>query len=135
MFLIEFHTKNKKKKTRLPIGGGLWIPVLHPELSPGAPVHFVDLSGCNERGYLKSSRRRLAIKRTLVSIDVDVPPNANGVALRARRRFSGGLALYVKDGVLSYEWLIFFEIMRTHIKAKDKLPNRQAEDRSPDNLH
>jgi hypothetical protein len=35
--------------------------------------------------------------------------------------FSGGLALYVKDGVLSYEYNLF-EIQRTHIKAKDKLP-------------
>jgi hypothetical protein len=34
--------------------------------------------------------------------------------------FSGGLTLYVKDGVLSYEYNLF-EIQRTHIKAKNKL--------------
>jgi hypothetical protein len=35
--------------------------------------------------------------------------------------FSGGLTLYVKDGVLSYEYNLF-EIQRTDIKAKEKLP-------------
>ena len=53
-------------------------------------------------------------------MDVDVPANASGV-LYALGGFSAGLALYVKDGVLSYEYNLF-EIMRTHIKAKDKLP-------------
>ena len=62
----------------------------------------------------------LGNKENLVSIDVDVPANANGV-LYALGGFSGGLALYVKDGVLSYEYNLF-EIQRTHIKAKDKLP-------------
>jgi hypothetical protein len=35
------------------------------------------------------------------------------------------LALYVKDGVLSYEYNLF-EIQRTHIKAKGKLPTGEA---------
>jgi arylsulfatase len=55
-----------------------------------------------------------------VSMDLDVPANANGV-LYALGAFSGGLSLYVKDGVLSYEYNLF-EISRTQIKAKDKLP-------------
>ena len=42
LFLIEF-TKNKG----LPIGGGLWIPVLHPELRLVPPIHIVDLPGRN----------------------------------------------------------------------------------------
>ena len=62
----------------------------------------------------------LGNKENLVSMDVDVPPNANGV-LYALGGFSGGLALYVKDGVLSYEYNLF-EIMRTQIKAKRNLP-------------
>ena len=49
-----------------------------------------------------------------------MPANANGV-LYALGGFSGGLALYVKDGVLSYEYNLF-EIMRTHVKAQGKLP-------------
>ena len=41
--------------------------------------------------------------------------------LYALGAFSGGLALYVKDGVLSYEYNLF-EIQRTKIAARDKLP-------------
>jgi arylsulfatase len=53
-------------------------------------------------------------------MEVDVPSNANGV-LYALGAFSGGLSCYVKDGVLCYEYNLF-EILRTQIKAKDKLP-------------
>jgi len=66
----------------------------------------------------------LGNKDNLVSVDVDVPADANGV-IYALGGFSGGLALYVKDGVLSYEYNLF-EIQRTHIKAKGKLPVGKA---------
>jgi Sulfatase len=56
----------------------------------------------------------------ILSIDADVPANASGV-LYALGGFSGGLALYVKDGTLSYEYNLF-EIQRTKIAARDKLP-------------
>jgi len=45
---------------------------------------------------------------------------ANGV-LHALGGFSGGLTLYVKEGVSSYEYNLF-EITRTLIKAETKLP-------------
>jgi arylsulfatase len=58
---------------------------------------------------------------SLVSMDVDVPVNANGV-LYALAGFSGdGVTSYVKDGILSYEFNLF-EITRTKIRAKEKLP-------------
>jgi arylsulfatase len=53
-------------------------------------------------------------------MEVEVPANANGV-LYALGGFAGGLSLYVKAGVLHYEYNLF-EIDRTHIAAKDKLP-------------
>jgi arylsulfatase len=53
-------------------------------------------------------------------MEVEVPKDANGV-LYALGAFSGGLTCYVKDGVLCYEYNLF-EIERTRIKAKDKLP-------------
>jgi arylsulfatase len=56
----------------------------------------------------------------VVTIDADVPANANGV-LYALGGFSGGLTTYVKEGTLSYEYNLF-EITRTDIKARDKLP-------------
>ena len=118
LFLIEF-TKNKG----LPIGGGLWIPVLHPELRLVPPYTSWTFPGAITR-MPEVAAPALGNKENLVSMDVDVPANANGV-LYALGGFSGGLALYVKDGVLSYEYNLF-EIMRTHIKAKDKLPAGKA---------
>jgi arylsulfatase len=53
-------------------------------------------------------------------MDVEVPPNANGV-LYALAGFSGGVTCYVKDGILNYEFNLF-EVQRTKIKAKEKLP-------------
>jgi len=56
----------------------------------------------------------------VVNVEADVLDNANGV-LYALGGFSGGLALYLKGGILSYEYNLF-EIQRTDIKAKNKLP-------------
>ena len=55
-----------------------------------------------------------------MSVDADVLTNPNGV-IYALGGFSGGPTLYVKDGTLSYEYNLF-EIQRTLIKAKDRLP-------------
>ena len=60
-------------------------------------------------------------------MEVDVPPNANGV-LYALAGFSGGVTCYVKDGFLNYEFNLF-EVQRTKIRSKDKLPVGQGEDR------
>jgi hypothetical protein len=107
------------KNNGLPIGGGLWIPVLHPELRLVPPYTSWTFPGAITR-MPEVAAPALGNKENLVSIDADVPANANGV-LYALGGFSGGLTLYVKDGVLSYEYNLF-EIMRTNIKAKDKLP-------------
>jgi arylsulfatase A-like enzyme len=114
LFLIEL-TKNKG----LPVGGGLWVPILHPELRVTPPYTSWTFPGAITR-IPESAAPTLGNKDNLVSVDVDVPANANGV-IYALGGFSGGLALYVKDGVLSYEYNLF-EIQRTHIKAKSKLP-------------
>ena len=53
-------------------------------------------------------------------MDLDVPANPHGV-LYALAGFSAGLTCYVKDGILCYESNLF-EIQRTKIRAKDKLP-------------
>ena len=118
LFLIEL-TKNKG----LPIGGGLWIPVLHPELKLTPPYTSWTFPGAITR-IPEFAAPTLGNKHNLVSVDVDVPVNANGV-IYSLGGFSGGLALYVKDGVLSYEYNLF-ELHRTHIKAKSKLPAGKA---------
>ena len=113
LFLIEL-TKNHG----LPIGGGMWIPILHPELRITPPYTTWTFPGAITR-IPEFNAPALGNKDNLVSVDAEIPENANGV-IYALGGFSGGLALYVKDGVLSYEYNLF-EIHRTHIKAKSKL--------------
>jgi hypothetical protein len=114
LFLIEF-TKNKG----LPIGGGLWIPVLHPELRLAPPYTSWTFPGAITR-VPEFAAPALGNKENVVTVETDMPANANGV-LYSLGGFSAGLSCYVKDGVLSYEYNLF-EIMRTNIKAKGKLP-------------
>ena len=113
LFLVE-STKNKN----LPIGGGLWT-MLHPEDGPATPYTDWTFSGPITR-MPEFAAPKLGKFNNLVSMEVEVPKDANGV-LYALGAFSGGLTCYVKDGVLCYEYNLF-EIERTRIKAKDKLP-------------
>lgn len=113
LFLVE-SAKNKN----LPIGGGLWT-MFHPEDAPATPYTEWTFSG-NIIRMPEFAAPKLGKFDNNVSMDVDVPANANGV-LYALGAFSGGLSLYVKDGVLSYEYNLF-EIQRTQIKATEKLP-------------
>ncbi|MGW8229383.1 MAG: arylsulfatase, partial [Gammaproteobacteria bacterium] len=99
-FLIEL-TKNKG----LPIGGGLWIPVFHPELRITPRYTSWNFPGQITRTP-EFAAPTLGNKHNVVSVDVDVPANANGV-IYALGGFSGGLALYARDGVLSYEYNLF----------------------------
>jgi arylsulfatase len=114
LFLIEF-TKN----SGLPIGGGLWVAAFHPELRLAPPYTSWTFPGPITR-MPEFAAPALGNKPNVVTVDADVPANASGV-IYALGGFSGGLTLYVKDGTLSYEYNLF-EIMRTNIKAKDKLP-------------
>jgi len=114
LFLIEF-TKNRG----LPVGGGLWVSVFHPELRLAPPYTSWTFPGAITR-MPEFAAPALGNKENLVTVEVDVPADANGV-IYALGGFSGGLTLYVKDGALAYEYNLF-EIARTHITAKDKLP-------------
>jgi arylsulfatase len=118
LFLIEF-TRN----SGLPIGGGLWVPVFHPELRAAPPYTAWTFPGAITR-MPEFAAPALGNRPSMVTIDADMPAHANGV-LYALGGFSGGLALYVKDGILSYEYNLF-EIARTNIKARDTLPTGKA---------
>ncbi len=115
LFLLE-STKNKN----LPIGGGLWsTAIVHPEDAPRSSVTEWTFEGAMT-GMSESAAPKLGIVDTVVSMQVDMPANANGV-LYALGGFSGGLTLYVKDGMLNYEYNLF-EVFRTKIQSKGKLP-------------
>jgi arylsulfatase A-like enzyme len=114
MFLVEA-TKNKV----LPIGGGLWIVALHPEMRISPPYKEWTFAGTMTR-MPEFTAPKLGNTPNVVTIDAEVPADANGV-LYALGAFSGGLTTYVKDGTLCYEYNLF-EIQRTRIASPQKLP-------------
>jgi hypothetical protein len=118
-----FLTESAKNKN-LPIGGGLWsTPLYHPEDAPASSLtewtfdHPI-------KGMPESAAPKLGKVSSLVSMEVDVPANANGV-LYALAGFSGGLTCYMRDGQLCYEFNLF-EIERTKIRSSGKLPAGKA---------
>jgi arylsulfatase len=114
LFLIEA-TKNKV----LPIGGGLWVPLLHPEMRVGPPNTEWNFTGDINR-MPEFTAPALGNRPNLVTIEAEVPANANGVLYKLGSN-SGGLTLFVGDGILCYEYNLFI-IMRTKIRATQKLP-------------
>jgi len=113
LFTLEF-----SKNNGFPVGGGLWV-MFHPEDKLVTPYKEWTFPGEITRmpEFLAPA---LGNRENVVTIDADIPADANGV-LYSLGGFSGGLTCYVQDGVLSYDYNLF-EIQRTQIKAKDKLP-------------
>ena len=118
LFLIEA-AKNKA----LPIGGGLWVPVFHPEERLGSPLKEWTFAGNSVR-VPEFAGPALGNRPNIVTIDADIPENANGVLYKLGAN-SGGLTLFVEDGILCYEYNLFI-IHRTKIRAKEKLPKGKA---------
>jgi len=119
LFLAEFAMNRG-----LPVGGGLWIPVLHPELRIAPPYTSWTFPGAITR-MPEFSAPALGNKANVLTVDLNVPANASGVVY-ALGGFSGGLTLYADKGVLSYEYNLF-EIQRTHIRTKGKLPTGKVQ--------
>ncbi len=113
-FLIEA-TKNKV----LPIGGGLWVVVLHPEMRLAPPHTEWNFTGDINR-MPEFTAPALGNRPNRVTIEADIPADANGVLYKLGSN-SGGLTLFVEDGILCYEYNLFI-IMRTKIRATQKLP-------------
>jgi arylsulfatase len=116
-FAIEFARNNG-----YPVGGGLYA-MLHPEAMLMSPLSEWTFAGRITR-MPEFAAPRLGNTANVVTIEADIPDNASGV-LYSLGAFSGGLACYVLDGVLSYEYNLF-EISRTRIKASGKLPAGKA---------
>ena len=112
-FAIEFARNNG-----YPVGGGLWV-LLHPEDRVATAYTEWTFPGRITR-MPEFTAPRLGSVPSVVTIDADIPADANGV-LYSLGSFSAGLTCFVLDGVLCYEYNLF-EIMRTHLKATDKLP-------------
>ena len=108
----------------MPIGGALYIPLFRPDLRPGTPLQGMDLLR-RHRPRAGVLRPALGTKPNVVTIDAEIPADANGVLYKLGG-FSGGVTCFVEDGILCYEYNLF-EIQRTKIRAEEKLPTGKVE--------
>jgi arylsulfatase A-like enzyme len=107
------------KNAVLPIGGGLWVPVYHPELRVAPPFREWEFSGDMVR-MPEFCAPALGNRNNVVTIDADVPAGANGV-LYALGGAAGGLTCYLDAGHLVYEYNLFI-LSRTVIRSAEPLP-------------
>jgi arylsulfatase len=114
IFLIEA-ARNKV----LPIGGGLWIPVFHPELRVAPPYAEWTFPGDLVR-VPEFNAPALGNRPNLVTIDADVPEGAGGVLYKLGAN-SGGLTLFMDDGILAYEYNLFL-LQRTKVRSAGRVP-------------
>lgn len=112
-FLVEA-TKNDV----LPIGGGIYVPMLHPELRITPPYTAWDLSGDTVR-IPEIIAPRLGYHSNVVTLHVTVADGASGVLYKLGGN-AGGLTAFVDDGIIRYEYNLFI-IRRYKIAASTPL--------------
>jgi arylsulfatase len=113
LFMVE-STKNKN----LPIGGGLWVPVLHPEFKPRPSLTEWEFIGEISR-IPEFNAPSIGNTNNQVTMEFEMDKKANGV-LYALGGFSGGLTCYLKNGYLHYEYNLF-EVERTKQVSSEAL--------------
>ena len=102
-----------------PVGGGLWSVVFHPEDAPRNPAtefHYTQ----EVFGVPEFTAPKVGARSNLVTIETELTADSQGV-LYALGAFSGGLALWVDQGKLSYEYNLF-EVERTLLESSAPLP-------------
>jgi hypothetical protein len=114
MFAIE-----AARNAVLPIGGGLWVPIFHPELRITPPYREWEFPGRITR-FPEICAPKLGNTNNTVTIEAELPADASGV-LYALGGVAGGLTCYLEDGFLCYEYNLFI-ISRTKIRSTAKLP-------------
>lgn len=115
----ELFSMEAARNKAYPIGGGLWVPFLHPELRIAPPYTEWNFAGTMQR-MPEFTAPALGNKPNIVTVDADLPENASGV-LYSLGGSGGGLTCYMDDGTIVYEYNLFI-IQRTKIRSADKLP-------------
>ena len=120
----ETFTMEAARNSVYPVGAGLWIPILHPELRISTPYREWNFTGDIIR-MPEFCAPALGNRANVVTIDLDIPADPAGV-LYALGGAGGGLTCYVDDGTLCFEYNTFI-VMRTRIRADRKLPTGPAQ--------
>jgi arylsulfatase len=119
----ELFTIEAARNSVYPVGGGLWVPVLHPELRISTPYREWNFTGDITR-MPEFCAPALGNRANLVTIEAEIPEQANGV-LYALGGAGGGLTCFVEDGFVCYEYNLFI-VMRTKIRSERPLPTGHA---------
>ena len=114
LFLVE-----SARNDNLPIGGGLWTMLFSPKDAPATPYREWTFRGVMER-MPEFAAPKLGKFDSDVRIEATIPEKANGV-LYALGGFAGGLALFMDEGHLVYEYNLF-EMERTRFQSESPLP-------------
>ena len=117
--LKELFAIEAARNDALPIGGGLWVPALHPEDRISPPYTEWELSGDTVR-VPEFCAPALGNRPNTVTMQVHVGDRANGVLYKLGGA-GGGLTCYLADGVLTYEYNLFL-IQRTVIASTSPIP-------------
>ncbi len=121
--LVTSFREAAKANKVYPVGGGLWSIVFHPEDAPSNPATEF-LYTQEVVGVPEFTAPKVGARSNLVTIETVLQPDSEGV-LYALGAFSGGLALWVEDGKLTYEYNLF-EIERTRIESTGPLPSGEV---------
>ena len=117
--LKQLFDREAKANLVYPIGGGLWSIIWSPQSAPQNPAtefHYTqDVTGVPEFAGPK-----IGARSNLITIETELKPDSKGV-LYALGAFSGGVALWVENGKIFYEYNLF-EIERTRIESTGTLP-------------
>ncbi|MGO1338717.1 MAG: arylsulfatase, partial [Cellulosimicrobium funkei] len=112
--LKELFAIEAARNDALPVGGGLWVPVMHPEDRISPPYTAWDLSGDTVR-IPEFCAPALGNRPNRVEIRLSVPDAANGVLYKLGGA-GGGLTCFLLDGVLTYEYNLFL-VQRTVVRS------------------
>lgn len=106
-----------------PIGGGMWVMVLHPEMRISTPYREWSFTGDIVR-MPEFCAPALGNRANTVTIDAELPENASGVLYKLGGA-GGGLTCFMDGGHLCYEYNLFI-LQRTKIRSEQPLSSGKA---------
>lgn len=116
--LKELFAIEAARNDALPIGGGLWVPVMHPEDRISPPYTEWVMDGDTVR-VPEFCAPALGNRPNTVTISITTSDAASGVLYKLGGA-GGGLTCFIDAGVLTYEYNLFL-VQRTIITAADPL--------------
>lgn len=116
--MIDVFLKEAEANKVFPIGGGLWT-ALRPEFikqNPATEFHYT----ADVMEVPEATAPKLGLKSSLVTIDAEIDGQTEGV-LYALGCFSGGIAAWIDDGKIYYEYNLY-HLDRNRVITEAELP-------------